>query len=725
MLAFVLGAAATLIGIWFAVSGGLTIDIPQTVDAATRQAVPSIVRTKYAAIIYQTLRSSLYLLCFWLAAFGYGFALTKWLCPNCISRRRTQMIVGLTSMLMLTWVVSWTIGTSGPIVWGINIIGIGLFGYQLKNAKQRERLVTKPDLPWSFLLLFLVAGLMMTAACCPPVTMWRVEAYGYDVTSYHLQLPREWLAMGHLQGLTHNVYSFLPSLAEVGYLHISAMVGSVYQAIIVVQILHVTTAWLAASLAAGIVSRIAGPTISWCCAAVILTTPWTIVTSTLAYNEWFAIAMGAGALLIVLENGSLSWRTAILAGMLVGGATMVKLTAGPNLAVPLGVLLLVGLLRDESEQFNIPRQIRAAGIAAILGFVMLCPYFARNGLQTGNPVFPFAASVFGTGSHWTEHESKRWADAHAAEEATTSERIRKLGQHWFCNTGYGAIFGKLRQRGEAGKEAQNIARFDREWGFPLLWLIVLICSGLALSGKPTRRLATAMLAALAIQLIFWLYGTHLQARFLIWSLLPGVVLIGLGAHRVTLWNARLSIPVAVGCAIVAGIMTISSYNLFYSQKVGGKGNLATWMVVDSLPEPSRFKTLRLGDVLAGDHAINYLPQNSKTLLIADASRMLYIRNEVVYNSAFDRNVLGDVVRAVGDDPNNVLSELKNRGITHIWLHFSEFNRLTATYGYDPDVTDQLLKQLLATGRLRLLYELPEAQYRPPGRGIDLALYSIQ
>ena len=80
---------------------------------------------------------------------------------------------------------------------------------------------------------------MLIVACTiPPGLTWAVEAWGYDVLSYHLELPREWLAIGRMTGLEHNVYSYLPSLAEAGYMLIGAMRGSVYDAIYAAQLFH-------------------------------------------------------------------------------------------------------------------------------------------------------------------------------------------------------------------------------------------------------------------------------------------------------------------------------------------------------------------------------------------------------------------------------------------------------------------------------------------------------
>ncbi|HRQ74168.1 MAG TPA: hypothetical protein PLU35_14175, partial [Phycisphaerales bacterium] len=70
------------------------------------------------------------------------------------------------------------------------------------------------------------AAVLAVAACSPPGWLWDSEFGGYDVLSYHLQLPQEWLALGSIRPLQHNVYSYLPGYVEAAYLHLAAMTGA-------------------------------------------------------------------------------------------------------------------------------------------------------------------------------------------------------------------------------------------------------------------------------------------------------------------------------------------------------------------------------------------------------------------------------------------------------------------------------------------------------------------
>ena len=50
-------------------------------------------------------------------------------------------------------------------------------------------------------------AVLLAAACSAPGWLWGTEFGGFDALSYHLQLPKEWLAAGHVAPLEHNVYS--------------------------------------------------------------------------------------------------------------------------------------------------------------------------------------------------------------------------------------------------------------------------------------------------------------------------------------------------------------------------------------------------------------------------------------------------------------------------------------------------------------------------------------
>src|SRR5690606_30835442 len=138
---------------------------------------------------------------------------------------------------------------------------------------------------------------------------------------------------------------------------------------------------------------------------------------------------------------------------------------------------------------------------------------------------------------------------------------------------------------------------------------------------------------MAMQLVFWLVGTHQQSRFLIFTLLPATMLVGIGLGRlaeITRHRQGWAMP-AVGLALVIAL-AVTSLRLFYQQTQwavtadGQRVRASPALIVDSLIGPA---SSRPGDV--GDHAINRLPAWSRTYLVADTASLLYIRRPIVYH----------------------------------------------------------------------------------------------
>jgi len=532
------------------------------------------------------------------------------------------------------------------------------------------------------------------------------------VTSYHLQLPREWITLGRMAGLEHNVYSFLPSLIESGYMLIGLLSGSVLDGIYTCQLFHVTLALLAAAAIGKTVAGRAGVGAGIGAAALFLAVPWVTITRSMAYNEMGVLAFGAAAVMIAFGEAGAKRRSAVAVGLLVGAATLSKLTAGVMIAVPVGLILLWGLnRRDPSVKGKIKwLNPQTAAVAAMAGVLTLTPYFVRNYTWAGNPVFPFAAELLGMG-HWDETLVHRWDTAHGLSPKHEG-KPDALGRQWLFNTGYGAVGGHRTPR-----EVQNVARFDREGGVPTLWIAVTVGGVLLVICRETRRVAGALVLMLGVQVLFWMFATHMQSRFLLPTVLPACLIAGLGYGRLRAMTKQQAPTVAplVGSAMVVTLALVSLTTLLSQTRTipdpgtGRPLQTPLWMAVNA-PIPTDPDD-------PATHPINRLPKDSKTLLVADNSGLLYLRRPFLYATAFDADPLGVMIReagGAGGDPARVNDALRKAGITHVWVHWSELARLHNTYGHDRDVTEQTLSRLIASGwkpvetvgRSATLYALP-------------------
>jgi hypothetical protein len=665
--------ALMLLGLRVAVQSGWTL-VP--LDDATPDELaklPLAVTGRMIGVTYQLITRGALIAALWAAAAGFGSLLRS-------GSKTTQCAVGMAVLLQLNWLIAWAGGLNHATA--IALIGVGIALLVAQAVRKFER----PDfekwrMPWLALAAAPLLGLYAAAAICPPGTIWKVEAWGYDVLSYHLELPREWLAAGAMSGLHHNVYSYLPSFAETAYMMIGALHGSMYEGIYTAQLLHVSMTLCTAVGIGSLIARFAGRHAGIAGGAIFLAVPWSVITGTMAYNEMFAMAFAVAGLLIVFGDEPNALKRGVLAGVCAGAATLSKLTIGAMTAVPIGLLLLLGFHRG-------PR-FKAAAAATIVGVAMLIPWMARNALDTGNPIFPFATATLGRG-HWNEDLADRWVRAHEIDEPI-GERFAALNYQWLTNTGYGAIFAKDRAIESAERESRNIARFSTERGWPLLWMIAGAGLALCIARPDSRALGIAMIIAMIWPVAFWLAMTHLQSRFLIPTLAPACVAIGVGFGR----PRKTATRHIVACASVLLILWLScaGINEFHQQTYQ---KLRTYQVIDSLSPVVRMEIEPLSGM--GNHIINReLSERTQTLMVADNARLLYIRRPVVYNSAFDINPLGELIRRVGDDPATVTAALREQGFTHIYVHFSEMARLHATYGFDPDVTYERIVELSQAG----------------------------
>ncbi|MEM9252397.1 MAG: hypothetical protein AAGB29_08620, partial [Planctomycetota bacterium] len=559
-----------------------------------------------------------------------------------------------------------------------------------------------------------------------------VEAMGYDVLSYHLQLPREWLAAGRLSGLEHNVYSHLPSLVESMMMQAAALRGSgadgVLPSTIAAQWLHagfaLLTAWCLADAVTAIGrrdrrARHDAPKAGAIVAATWLVVPWVVVLGSMAYNEMAVTAFAAAACVMVARSArgrTIAWQRVTLVGFVLGAAVLSKPTAGPMIAVPLGVALIAVLAvrRRRPLAARVRVGVTTAAVLAVIGLLALSPYLARNAVQRGNPVFPFAGGVLGHG-HWDDALAERWDRAHGLD--THDERpalSSAVWRQWLGNQGYGAFGGR-----PTPPERDNVARFTVEGGLPVVWLLAGIGAIAGLVTPRYRVVTASCLAWLALQLVFWATSTHLQSRFLVVTLLPGLLLIGVGllvALRLTPADRRSTAAWLAALVIVLPIAT-TAYLVVQSQPrpaIDDDGQLLRDPAGRTIPVPVAFVVdawpLTPRGV-AGMHPVNGLPPDTHTLIVADNATLLYLTNPVTYATPFDPNPLGEIIRARGPDPHDITAALRDAGFTHVYLGAAELARLHRTYGFDPDVTFDRLRDLITRGWRPVapqLYALPAA-----------------
>lgn len=632
-----------------------------------------------------------------LAAVGLG-RLARPLFRECREALPLQAALGLALLLWFSHLLAWAgafAGTTGNVIAAATLaIGLALAAHQfLAHARGHG---VEPRLHPLALLLIPGLAVLFIAASNPPGWLWSSEFGGYDALSYHLALPQEWLAQGRLKPLNHNVYSYLPSYVEAAFYHLGAasfaplptdgrawgLVAGEGRAAFACQYLHagvtLLAAWCTASAARAAARRAclddhAATFAASIAGAIVLLTPWSVVTGSLAYNDMGVLLMLSACGIVVFDASSTPARRGLLLGILVGAACSIKPTALFMVAPPVAFALCITV---PIRQW--PR-LAGAGLAASL--VMTAPWLIRNTLASGNPVFPFAAPLFaspdGHLAHWSAEQLARYAQGH---------------------TFHGSLLDRLRLLFAPEPAAEGVATIARYRGlshpnFGVLFPVLAASALPAVLSRATHRIAVALLGALALQLLAWLFLTHLQSRFLLPTLPITAILIALALASIRI----RALPTIAACLIAltqAGFLL----SIFAGQRpdpttqrgrptalllpgVNARTGDAARDLLDAASREERDQWLASA---APEAFINTAFPNARLYLLGGATP-LYFNGPTTYNTTWDSWLIGDLIAANPSNPAAWSASFRERGYDLVLVDTGEIDRLTRSGWIDPRV----------------------------------------
>ncbi len=533
-------------------------------------------------------------------------------------------------------------------------------------------------------------AVLLIAVCFPAGTLWHTEGNGFDVLEYHLQLPRQFLALHSTAPVHENIYSFMTLNMEMLYLILAAEAksaigaGYIYSLVFGAQISHaiVTLLAVAGILLAPLNLKAAGRILS---ALVLLATPWTLVVGSLAYNDGAVLLYAV--LAISLACVATRWPEWLVLGVLVGLAVGTKMTAGVMVALPIAAILLAR------------RNFRQLAIVTVTALLIYSPWMVRSmaathtGRSLGNPIFPIFTGTLGRG-HWSKSIALRFDRGHRppARDAGVAGHLHALVDQSILNRqwspGIAAWLDALQAKpGFPGPQTPWLLRFGP------LWLVLIPAAALALfTGIQAWLLALCLL----VQVLAWITCTQLQARFLLPAIIPLAWMLGMAADLLPGYCAFAAAGLAVQAAACALLLRPEAGLLFgpinpqMPAPIGAAISLPEdWLL--SPPPPGQFTS----------HTTYYLE---------GLSTPLYIRGHVIYATVFDRNKLARAFHHGGAAA--ALRYLQSHHVNYLILDWPEIIRLRKTYGFDPIITPKNIAKLQSLGLT------PIPQPTAPGIVID-------
>ena len=269
------------------------------------------------------------------------------------------------------------------------LAGLALAGGALARARPTAAGVARA-VAWAGLGL-LVTGqvLALVAALAPPTAK--------DTLLYHYALPKAWIAAGRAIEVPYNIAGYYPLGVEMHA--VWAMLLGAPLGVRVAEAAAGATVFLFAPLLAMTVygwARERGADRAWAAVAALVIA-WIPTGYDVAASAYVDLALAGYTALAVRAFGRW-WATGqsrhlvgVAAG--IGGALSIKLSAA-FLLLPLallGLLHALGAGRGAREATRPGTALTAAGVlgALALGVTFAAPWYLRNWVRTGSPLFPF------------------------------------------------------------------------------------------------------------------------------------------------------------------------------------------------------------------------------------------------------------------------------------------------------------------------------------------------
>lgn len=603
-----------------------------------------------------------------------------------------SMLVGLAYLSTATLLIGLAGGSrSLTIIYvvGVMIAIIGRFGVRRSHARVRwlpndaaptgvfGQLASRLVIVLTIVLALIYGlGVMM-----PP--------FEFDVVEYHLQSAKEFYQLGYVGFNDHNIYANMPLGLEMHSLASMSIVGEssaeepwwlgglMGKAIIGVHSL------IGALLLGGFVARKTDSRwIGWGAAGLWLSVPG---NAHVAHSGLIDAALGTyilASLVVVTElwqrlrNGaaeadmrSLRWLV-LLCFVYSGFAAAAKYPGLIYAVLPCFAAVITAIrLVPKASRFSVAKQWV---LPMLVGLSVTCvPWYAKNTVLAGNPVYPLAYSVFG-GKGLDSARAEQWAKAHRVPGYSASAFINSAKQVFVASDGTQPVVLFLAVCGLLGPMVVGRGRASppvpSQWTWPMGWLV----------------------GSMWIFLVWWL-ATHRIDRF--W--LPAVPISAAVAGSGVAWlTTRVSHGLATGLVLFGllyGVVINASPamgdNRFFVSLEGLRSDGGDAENVGRLSAPIAWCN-------------ENLPLEDTKLLLVGEARVFDFRMPIVYSTCFDVSPVETWLR--GKTVDQQRAELAANGATHLLINWTEIARYRSpgNYGFSDWPSRDDIKKLTESGVVR-------------------------
>lgn len=234
----------------------------------------------------------------------------------------------------------------------------------------------------------LVLFLLRVPAALSPSLGW-----DWDSISHQLAMAKIWIEHGRVDFIPFMHQSNIPATANMLFMLVLPF-GGQFGA----KIIGIFVAVFAALAIGGITEHRYGKHSGWWAAIAVVAVPvvlWEVGTAYIDVIHGAAFAVSALLAALWMEDRS-EKRFLVISALFMGMALATKYTALQS-----GFALGVAMLAVGAGMRVALLSLKGAAIVGLVGLALASPWYIRNIVNTGNPVYPFFYSFFG-GSNWSE-----------------------------------------------------------------------------------------------------------------------------------------------------------------------------------------------------------------------------------------------------------------------------------------------------------------------------------
>jgi 4-amino-4-deoxy-L-arabinose transferase-like glycosyltransferase len=517
-----------------------------------------------------------------------------------------------------------------------------------------------------------------------------------DGLRYHLAAPQEYVKQHRIHYIPLNAFTNFPFLIEMLFL-----LGMLVSSDVLAKLLHFTCLMLTCCLLALLWRRFLRPRQNPSDSAdgngrdnpqllsilVFASTPAVLIVSC-----WSFIDAGIVLFFIAMVYSLLLWaetrekRALWLLGIMAGGALGTKYTMVAFVALSLAVVFCASLFsRNANNDRRAGAPLRNVVIPAIIAIALASPWYIKNSINTGNPVYPLAYGLF-DGGEWSQANAAFYR-AKAAEKGLP----RTLGH--FLTVPFDSALSWQRF------EAFNI-------GVPYLLFTPFLCAfPLWLWRKKMLRHSVTILFVFALAYFVLWYFTYQSNRFLI----PLFAILSL-LIVYFLESVKRESP-AAWAVLLIGLTVATLHNGLWSVR---------WMLVDAYPQPmpvvlgfekrDSYLTRALDYYPCFDYLNSHVRSDEKVLLVGE-HRGYYCHANYLASDWFDTPYLLHIIRQTRDN-NDLLQWLRAHSVDYVFFNFREMRLYWQAY-FKPRFTPGEYERFLdfvRSKRLQKVFSLAADMY---------------